>query len=319
MTIKGVDTTDRTLTGAILKANGYKFVCRYYQYGGTNPGKELTKAEVVEKSAAGIRIVSNYETDGDPANTIATGERHARNFLAQHKDVGGPDWAPCYFSIDLAVNPSSRDLYMRGLCNVLGVGRVGIYGEDALIVHAKNAGLLTYGWRSMSASFPGNPAITDCQLVQTGGGHVAGHAVDFDTALAPLYGGWLRGEDDPMALTKADAVLVANAVWAKLIANSVTGGTAPAEDFITDIHRTVHSYDNIEPAGMPPNSLANSVRLVQHRTDDYSRNQFPQLAASLAALPAAVVAALPAGSAGGITVAQVEQAVATALGKLQLS
>ena len=220
MTTRGVDTTDHTLTGATLKASGYAFVCRYYQYGGTNPGKQLTAAEAVEKSAAGIRIVSNYETDGNPDNTVATGERHARNFLAQHADVGGPDWAPCYFSIDLAVNPSSRDLYMKGLGNVLGVDRVGVYAEDALIVHARAAGLISYGWRSMSSSFPGNPGTVGCNLIQTGSGHVGPHSVDFDTALTDLYGGWLLGEEDPnMALTQDDIDNVAAAVVTKLKAD----------------------------------------------------------------------------------------------------
>jgi Domain of unknown function (DUF1906) len=151
MTIKGVDTTDRTLTGAILKANGYTFVCRYYQYGGTNPGKQLTAAEAREKTAAGIRIVANYETDGNPANTIATGERHARNFLAQHRQRARA--GPC------------RCVWCVGAGAALGCRRAG--------------------------------------------GHVAGHNVDFDTALAADYGGWLRGEAHPnMALTQADANLV---------------------------------------------------------------------------------------------------------------
>lgn len=210
MTIKGVDTTDRTLTGATLKANGYAFVCRYYQYGGTNPGKQLTAAEAREKTAAGIRIVANYETDGNPANTIATGERHARNFLAQHADVGGPDWAPCYFSID--VNPRRADAfdsYAKGLRSVLGPGRVGVYGASALVRHWVAAGLAKYAWRTMSTAWLGGSVSTGCALIQTGGGHVAGHNVDFDTALAADYGGWLQGEADPnMALTQADANLV---------------------------------------------------------------------------------------------------------------
>jgi hypothetical protein len=240
--IKGVDTTDRTLTGATLAANGYEFVCRYYQYGGSNPSKQLTPAEAVEKTAAGIRIVSNYETDGNPANTVATGERHARNFLAQHSDVGGPDWAPCYFSIDLSVGPSSRDLYMTGLCNVLGVGRVGVYAEDALIVHARAAGLISYGWRSMSSSFPGNPSTTGCNLVQTGNGHIGTHSVDFDTAITADYGGWLLGEEDPnMALTETDIANIANAVWAeKLGASGPTSGIALQSSYNTT--RAIMAY-----------------------------------------------------------------------------
>ena len=267
MTTRGVDTTDHTLTGAMLKTAGYAFVCRYYQYGGTNPGKQLTAAEVVEKTAAGIRIVSNYETDGDPDNTVATGERHARNFLAQHADVGGPDWAPCYFSIDLAVNPSSRDLYLKGLCNVLGVERVGVYAEDALIVHARAAGLIAYGWRSMSSSFPGNPGTTGCNLIQTGNGHVAGHSVDFDTALTDLYGGWLLGEEDPnMTITQPDADLIV----ATLVKD---------KDFQALIWRVNALIDNTPVAGGPTKGEAN------------------QLAAAIKKLPTTAAPAAPADAA----------------------
>src|SRR5262245_53660441 len=115
MATKGVDFTDRRLTGAVLHAHGYSFACRYVQNASTgNLDKEMTAAEVREKSAAGIRIVSNWELDGNPANTVAEGRAHARAFLERHHALGGPDWAPCYYSIDRPATAGSFDQYARG-------------------------------------------------------------------------------------------------------------------------------------------------------------------------------------------------------------
>ena len=206
--VKGVDTIDHTLTGATLKANGYQFVCRYYAGGTSHIGKEITAAEIVEKSAAGVRIVSNWETNGSPADTVGAGELDARAFLKQHAAVGGPDGVPCYFSIDHNVtHPTVLDNYAQGLVNVLGVERVGVYGASALVRHWLAAGLATYGWRSMSTAWLGGSDATGCALVQTGRGEVAGHDVDFNTAQLAVYGGWLLGEDEDMAYTDADANL----------------------------------------------------------------------------------------------------------------
>lgn len=283
---RGVDTTDVGLSGATLKANGYAFACRYYQYGGTNPFKELTTSEAVEKSNAGIRLVSNYETNGNPLDTIAQGEKHARAFLQQHNDVGGPDWAPCYFSIDHDVSSASAmDAYFEGCRNVLGVDRVGVYGAGGLIRHLKAVGLVKYGWLSMSTAWLGGKDTTGCDLHQTGSGTVAGHSVDFDTALSADYGGWLLGEDDPnmttVDLTPAALEAVASQVWQELIGKSNTS------------------------AGV-------MLQTIYNATDNPQDGNRTALVTEIAA---AVVAALPPAQSGGLTQADVEAAMVAVLNK----
>lgn len=206
MTVKGVDTIDHKLTGATLKAAGYSFANAYYAGGTSTIGKEITAALVKDRTAAGIRTVSNWETNGAPANTVAKGEADARAFLAQHKQVGGPSWAPCYFSIDHSINPTMMDNYFRGCVNILGVDRVGCYGEGELINHLKAHKLISLGWLAMSTAWPGGTDTSHADLHQTGRGTVAGHSVDFNTALTGYYGGWLLGEPAPNSHPSAPVV-----------------------------------------------------------------------------------------------------------------
>jgi hypothetical protein len=199
MADNGIDTTDRTLTGKTLKAAGFEFACRYVLNapGPNHIDKQMTAAEVREKSAAGIRIVSNFEWDPIPRNTVAEGKAHARAFLDAHSDLRGPDWAPCYYSVDTPAGAGSFDNYARGWADILGPERCGCYGDGSLFRALKKAGLITLAWQSLSTSFPGNNNHTGANLVQTSSGHVAGHAVDFNSAKSAYYGGWLLGEANP--------------------------------------------------------------------------------------------------------------------------
>lgn len=197
MIIRGVDTIDHTLTGAILKPNGFHFVCRYYAGHTSKIGKEITAAEVVEKSKAGIYIVSNWEQTGKPANTVAEGKAHATDWLAQQKEVDGVDWAAVYYSIDESIAPDGMDNYATGWADVIGPHRCGVYGEGNIIRRLKAAGRVRLGWLSMSTAWPGSTNHTGADIIQTGSGKVAGHDVDFGTAMVADYGGWLLGQADP--------------------------------------------------------------------------------------------------------------------------
>jgi len=86
------------------------------------------------------------------------------------------------------------------------------------------------------------------RTIQTGGGHIAGHNVDFDTALAADYGGWLQGEADAnLALTQADANLVVATlvkdpnfqalIWrvAAEVDNSATVASGPAKGEVNQL------------------------------------------------------------------------------------
>lgn len=184
--MNGLDFTDHTLTGKTMKANGYLFCCRYLS---PDSWKNLTKAEVIEKSAAGVLIVSNWEHTNNPANTVSEGKAHAAAAEAQHLSLGGSGVDPIYFSVDTNCGATAKDNYLAGLLSVLGPHRVGGYGSSALVRHWRSRGA-AFAWRTMSIGWYGGSDTTGCQLKQTGGGSLGGHSVDHDTSLATNFGGW---------------------------------------------------------------------------------------------------------------------------------
>ena len=223
---KGCDFTSRSLTGATLKADGYAFCCRYVLNapGGTLD-KQMSAAEVREKSAHGIRIVSNFEWQAVPPNSRATGKEHATACKAQLRRLRAPAWAPVYYSVDTAAHADDFNAYARGWRDVYPADQLGVYGDGALFRQLKADGFVKYAWQSMSFSFPGNHNAdgrtwnhAGADIIQTGNGTINGHSVDFDTATVTHYGGWLLGESDPntptpppeedMALTKEDVNLL---------------------------------------------------------------------------------------------------------------
>lgn len=304
MTIRGVDTTDRSLTGAILARNGYAFACRYVRNApvASPTDKQWTRDEVAEKSAAGVRVVPNFEFGERPANSKATGRAHANIFLEELDSVGGPGWSPCYFSADYPAQPHDLDLYYEGIADTIGPGRSGAYTNGALFRQLKADGLITLAWQSMSKSYPGNHDSAGrwdhrgADIIQTGRGSVAGHDCDFNTAVIDLYGGWLLGEEDPtMAFTLDE---IATAVVNKLKAD-------PSDlDLKWRVHAIANALDTYAAGSMKGDSVGLTRRLAAIPTVP---------AATPAAIAAAVVAELAPVQSGGVTVAQVEQAVAKVL------
>ena len=280
MAIKGVDYTDRRMPIASLKANGVQFVSRYLSQHVGNDWKDLHPSEAKALSDAGIRVISNWETVIDPTNTVSNGEDCARAAYSEARECGMPDWAPIYFSIDSDVPVASHDSYFRGVCNVLGVDRVGVYGSYGLCSHLKAAGLVTYTWRSMSTGWRGGAGPAGMTCLQTGGGHIAGISVDWDVARVDDYGGWFVGEEKDMAITAADAKMIAAAVWA--------ADVIPVDPKNADPEKQNWRADN-------------SVATLINR-------RLPAIPTA-AEVAAAVVAALPPAQTGGLTEDDVKSAV----------
>ncbi len=211
------DFTQRDITGREVLAAGAIGCMRYIANApivGAND-KEIRKAEVEEKSAAGCRVGANFEWGERPTDSIATGQRHAGVFLQWCDDVGAPDWAPCYFSLD-ANNPAGAyHAYFTGIVREVGLSRSGVYGNGACYRSLLDAGLASLTWQSKSHSYAGNsasgpwPNTNLVQLLPTK--RVGGHDVDVNTVLTPNWGGFLLGEDDPMALNNTDVATILHA------------------------------------------------------------------------------------------------------------
>lgn len=213
---KGCDS-EAAITVAALKAANMAFICRYGTDGVTNHAKHaLTLAEAKAYTAAGIRVVANWETDGNPANTVAEGENHARMALSHFTGCGMPKGERIYFSIDKDVPVDAKDLYFRGLRSVLGVNATDAYGSAGLLAHIRSAGLIhpsPSGWRTMSTGWRGGSTTANTALVQSGQTRIGSIMVDNDLALVDSYGGWFVGGKAPVPVHVPPPFPLARGDW----------------------------------------------------------------------------------------------------------
>ena len=163
-------------------------------------GKPMQLAEARELTAAGLKVVSNYQFGkGDTADWLggqAAGIKHATRGLELHAAAGGPDSAPIYASID--DNPSYEQYkeqvtpYLRAWEEVAGKQRVGLYGNSKTIEWALQDGIGSWFWQHNWGTPEGfvHPAAHLHQF-EIDARKVAGVGVDLNNILKPQFGQWL--------------------------------------------------------------------------------------------------------------------------------
>lgn len=206
--VEGVDySTDRP-SPAGLAAAGKHFAARYI-----GPGTDDKHLTVAERNALwnhGLDVVLLVEgAAGDALQGRAMGVRHARLALDQADALGVPDDRPIYFAADKDLTPLTWPgvaQYLLGAASVVGLARVGIYGEaDAMWWAARDRVARwfaqTYAWSS-GIWVPHNH-------IEQYRNHVAlaGGTVDLCRALQVDYGQW----EQPMTPEEHAAVLTARA------------------------------------------------------------------------------------------------------------
>ncbi len=188
----GIDEAWDRATPAQIRAYGASFVARYL--GEDRTGKNLTRAEAEQLSAAGLAIVSNYEYNpGDALRGYDRGRAAAQLAAAQHAACGGPADRPIYFSVDVdVVDPHTVAWYFRGIGDQIGLPRAGAYGEYDVIAWLFDQGLIRWGWQTYAWSHGAWDARAQLRQVANGV-HLAGHDVDRNEAHAPDFGQWRIG------------------------------------------------------------------------------------------------------------------------------
>lgn len=195
--ILGLDTAcDLTLAAPALKASGYEWVGRYV----IRPedthlaGKALTKPEAQAISAAGLQIVSIYETNPTHAGyfTYEQGLADARNALDAGEVGGIAMLAPIYFTVDCDIAPEMVTRYFEAVNNRIGIrSMVGVYGSGAVCQALLDAGLVTYTWLAQSTGWAGYDAFkSKATIIQLSQQAIHGIIADGDMAHVPDYGGW---------------------------------------------------------------------------------------------------------------------------------
>jgi hypothetical protein len=166
--------------------------------------KALRNAEAAELLAAGIPIVSNYESTADRMKGgAAAGHADALDLIANWRVLGAPDGLTGWFSGDWDVQPSEVSAcldYLHAAADVLGSkSRVGCYGGLRLVAAAADA---EFGiWQTVGWSHDAHGVLQwDPRAVvrQTGEQrNVGGVDVDVNEIINPsALGAWTPGGID---------------------------------------------------------------------------------------------------------------------------
>lgn len=136
-----------------FKAQGYDFVCRYLVPSGW---KRLTKEEADALSAAGLQIISVFETTANRAlGGYAAGLADGAAALQAAAEVGQPVGTRIYFAVDFDVvsaqMPTVID-YIRGCSAATPEYLTGVYGSAAVIQAVKSAGSCSGFWQTYAWS-----------------------------------------------------------------------------------------------------------------------------------------------------------------------
>lgn len=194
----GVDYSNPATPPRVLKAHGASFACRYASTPG-NP-KNLTAPEADELKAAGINIVSVFETTAQRAlEGFTAGQDDLKSAVTQHQPFGLPDHAPVYFAVDFDMQGSQESAvaeYFHGIDSVAGGRPVGAYGGLRAVTFLQNNGLTEFTWQTYAWSHEQWAPTTHLRQV-TNGVMWDGWAVDLVEAWSPDYGGWIAGTQPP--------------------------------------------------------------------------------------------------------------------------
>ncbi len=193
MSVFGVDYAYGRPSITSLKNAGVEFACRYLSH---SPGKNLTAAEAVRLSDAGIWIVVVWETTAQRALAgHAAGVQDAKDAAAQAKACGMPQGRPIYFAVDFDASSSQQsaiNAYLDGVASVITKSRTGIYGGYNPVRRALDGGHCAWAWSTYAWS--SSHLDPRSHLFQYSNDHtIGGVGLDFDHALKPDYGQWKVG------------------------------------------------------------------------------------------------------------------------------
>lgn len=188
---EGVDYSTARPNLDQLWALDKRFTCRYLAYK-PNP-KVLLRGEREALHAKGFVIVLNWEqAAGDMLKGYDKGHAHATEARDQAKALGAPESAAIYFSCDVDTTSDAQRAavaqYLDACCDVLGKGRVGVYGEYD-VIQAMLPDHATWGWQTYAWSKGQKPAKAHLYQYQNSV-QLAGGDVDLNRTVKSVYGGW---------------------------------------------------------------------------------------------------------------------------------
>lgn len=208
MSTEGVDYSMARPSPAALYAAGKRFVVRYGGPGSAS--KHLSAAEARSLSAAGLAIVANAEGSAGGFTGRAAGVSWATSADAAFRAIGMPAGRPIYFSVDWNVSAAQWPgvvAALKGAADVIGLGRVGIYGGLQAVQWAQRDRVASWFWQTYAWSGGKWAAGTHIQQYRNAV-TLAGADVDLDRAIKGDYGQWgvSQPADPPPALVDTGGV-----------------------------------------------------------------------------------------------------------------
>ncbi|TJY40865.1 DUF1906 domain-containing protein [Cohnella pontilimi] len=202
-----------------LAAHGYRFAARYLVPAGYD-WKRLTRAEAEAITAAGMQIVSVFET---------AARRSAGGALAGHADgalacreahtVGQPAGSAIYFAVDYDAGPEQYDeieAYLRAAAAEVPDYRIGVYGSYAVVEQMAKRKVCSHFWQTHAWSRGRKSPFANIHQYKTNVS-VDGIAMDLNQSFGQ-EGWWnTKAAASDNRLDKADAdalVRILQATWA---------------------------------------------------------------------------------------------------------
>ncbi len=206
MTSRGVDYSWSRPGGAAIKAAGFDFVMRYVPYPGDG-GKGLTLDELRDLAENGLPVGLVFEsTAGRMFDGYPAGEYDAQ-IAAAASDKFGLSQMAIYFACDVDTQPDTIayiDDYLAGAASVLGIMRVGVYGEYDVVEHCHEVGSAVWYWQTYAWS--GGQKSSWRHIYQYENGQTLnGGAVDYNEAYGE-FGQWTP-EEEEMTPEQVEAIV----------------------------------------------------------------------------------------------------------------
>ncbi|PYI57007.1 DUF1906 domain-containing protein [Paenibacillus flagellatus] len=154
---KGFDcaTPLTAATAAAFRRDGFAFVCRYLTPV-QNSWKRLTREEADRISAAGLQIVSVFETTADRAlGGRAAGLTDGAAALQLAAELGQPAGSAIYFAVDFDATAAQMPTvieYIRACSEATPGYPTGVYGSFAVIEAVKGAAVCSRYWQTYAWS-----------------------------------------------------------------------------------------------------------------------------------------------------------------------
>lgn len=189
MALEGVDYSWARPGGATLKRAGRHFAVRYLYPDGQG-GKGLDLIELLDLIGNGVDVALVYESYvSRPKEGRAAGVQDARTSQSEIERLGLPKNIPVYFAVDWDATLGDQvaiDEYLRGCAEVIGAGRVGVYGGYWVIKRCFENKTAAFLWQTYAWS--GGNLHPETHLYQYRNGQDINGAVDFCRALKDNYG-----------------------------------------------------------------------------------------------------------------------------------